>query len=73
MYRVDCTIPPDDRADIIEQFKNHAGKALLVAHGNAVAEGIDLSFAQYMLVYNIPWNRAMRKFPSIIKSMKRGA
>ena len=63
--------PVEERQNIIDEFSEHMGSAVLVLNPNAAGAGLNITAANHVIHYNLEWNPAVEDQASA-RSYRRG-
>ncbi len=56
---IDGRIPIEDRQNIIDEFSNIIGSAVLILNPRAAGTGLNITAANHVIHYNLEWNPAL--------------
>jgi len=58
IFQIKSTMSPEDRAYVVDAFKDHPGAAVLLAPTLACGEGINLQFCSHVVIIEREWSPA---------------
>ena len=61
----------DRRQQIVDEFNNHAGSAILALNPRAAGTGLNITAANHVIHYNLEWNPALEDQASA-RAYRRG-
>ena len=71
VWKINGSTPVDRRQQIVDEFNNHAGSAILALNPRAAGTGLNITAANHVIHYNLEWNPALEDQASA-RAYRRG-